>query len=91
MDIILAFIILAVLIFFTFNKKRNRKLYRGNSSRKNKTKYLKASKRQLLKELQNDPRRMNRIINSLKLRHPNPPAIWYVDKALFDLRRDRGY
>ena len=95
MDVILAFLILGIIFFVVYNKQKEKTIsYKSNNTNKSSggsNRSLRRKQKQLLKELHQDYKAMARIINHLKLKHPGEKEIWYVDKALFDLRRDRRF
>ncbi len=45
---------------------------------------------QLLTKVQGDVSIAERLINNLKMKHPGRSDRWYLEKAIFDLERDKG-
>jgi len=45
---------------------------------------------QLLLKVQGDTPTAERLINNLKIKHPGKSDKWYIEKAIFDLERDKG-
>ncbi|MBD2777504.1 hypothetical protein [Iningainema tapete] len=46
--------------------------------------------KQLLLLLHEDKKTANRLITQAKQKYPNKTANWYVEKVIYDLKRDRG-
>ena len=44
----------------------------------------------LLLKVQGDISTAERLINHLKVKHPGKSDKWYIEKAIFDLERDKG-
>lgn len=45
---------------------------------------------QLMKLLHDDRDTANRLLSQVKIKNPNKPTDWYVEKVIYDLERDRG-
>ena len=45
----------------------------------------------LLLKVQGDIPTAERLINHLKIKHPGKSDNWYIEKAIFDLERDKGH
>lgn len=46
--------------------------------------------KELLLLLHEDRKTANRLFTQAKLKYPNKTANWYVEKVIYDLKRDRG-
>jgi hypothetical protein len=46
--------------------------------------------KRLMTLLHNDQAAANRLINNIKLNHPHQSTNWAIEKAIYDLERDRG-
>jgi hypothetical protein len=46
--------------------------------------------KQLLRKLNNENTTAERLINHLMIKHPGQSERWYLEKAIFDLERDKG-
>lgn len=46
--------------------------------------------KKFLRLLHNDLNAANRLLTQVKWKHPNQSVNWYVEKAIYDLQRDRG-
>ncbi len=47
--------------------------------------------KKLLLKVQGDIPTAERLINHLKIKHPGKSDRWYIEKAIFDLERDKGH
>ncbi|PPS43601.1 hypothetical protein B1A85_12130 [Chroococcidiopsis sp. TS-821] len=46
--------------------------------------------KRLMTLLHNDQAAANRLITNIKLNHPHQSTNWAIEKAIYDLERDRG-
>jgi hypothetical protein len=46
--------------------------------------------KQLLRKLNNENTTAERLINHLMIKYPGQSDRWYLEKAIFDLERDKG-
>lgn len=74
-------------------KKANQLNFTSPKSQKNAILIDQASpqlRQKLVKLLHNDRDTANRLVARVKLNNPNRSINWYVEKAIYDLERDRG-
>lgn len=71
------------------NLKRrvNQKIFNKNQAESDKQ--INELKNQLLKLVNHDAKIVERLINNLKVKHPDKSENWYWEKAILDLERDR--
>ncbi|MTJ11839.1 hypothetical protein FJR11_04355 [Anabaena sp. UHCC 0187] len=70
--------------------ERNKRLSQLNRQASSKSRLSGHSWNQLLTKVQGDTATAERLINHLKIKHPGETDRWYVEKAIFDLERDKG-
>jgi hypothetical protein len=46
--------------------------------------------KQLVRKLNSEPATAQRLINNLMVKYPGQSDRWYLEKAIFDLERDKG-
>lgn len=72
------------------NAKRNKKLSKVNYQTSRKLQVSGRDWDQLVAKCHGDKAIAQRLINHLRVKHPGHSGRWYVEKAIFDIERDKG-
>ncbi len=81
-----------IFFFFQRSKSFSRRDSPTSAAHKNLGKSVpRKTRKQLTAMVGGDQRTVDRLVKNLRLRHPGESEIWYWEKAIFDLERDRRY
>ncbi|BAZ86948.1 hypothetical protein [Dolichospermum compactum] len=70
--------------------KKNKRLSQIKRQSSNSSSFSGRQWNKLLLKVQGDIPTAKRLINNLKIKHPGKSDRWYIEKAIFDLERDKG-
>ena len=79
-------LIIGGVYYFFYRSKNNVQSQNGDNS----IPFSSKADRELLRLVGGDRKYAARILNNLSLKHPGKSHKWYLEKAIYDLERDRG-
>lgn len=91
----LLIVIFGLVFFFVQKSQSSSKKFFSRQSRTPQKKLGKSvprkTRKQLIVMVGGDQRTVERLLKNLRLKHPGESEVWYWEKAIFDLERDRRY
>ncbi len=90
-SVILAIAIIVGLIWWTQRRRVGRRWRFGRGRSTSAAHSVPRRLRQELIRIAGNAQVAERLVNNLRLKHPEQSERWYWEKAIFDLERDRHY